>query len=99
MYIKVLEDTNMKGVFNAVSPHPETNKNFIKTFAELKGGLYVLVPVPAISLKIALGEKASIVIDGQKVSSKKIMEAEFVFQFPELADALKNILRNFPKNF
>ena len=95
MYIKAMEDSDMKGVFNAVSPHPETSKNFIKTFAECKGGFYMLIPVPSFALKVALGEKASVVLDGQKISSKKITDKGFVFQFPQLNEALKNILKSF----
>ena len=39
------------------------------------------------------GEKASIILGGNKVSSKKIMDAGFKFKFDKVNDALYNIIK------
>ena len=91
LYLKAVEDKNMNGIYNAVSPEPVTNREFIKTLAHsLKRPLF-LPPVPAFMLKIVLGELAAAVTQGQRVSCKKLTGAGFDFEFPQLNDALKNI--------
>jgi uncharacterized protein len=49
--------------------------------------------VPAIALKLALGEMAEpLLLQGQKMIPQKLMEAGFKFQFPKLDDALNDLL-------
>ena len=48
--------------------------------------------VPAFMLKIILGEMAAIVLESQKVSSKKIEQQGFDFRFKELDVALQDLL-------
>jgi NAD dependent epimerase/dehydratase family enzyme len=49
--------------------------------------------VPGFFLKIILGEKASLVLGGNRVSSKKITDAGFDFKFDKVEDALYNIIK------
>ena len=49
--------------------------------------------VPGFVLKAILGEKASIILGGNRVSSKKIMDAGFKFKFDKVDDALYNIIK------
>jgi hypothetical protein len=90
MFIKAIEDEKMNGVYNAVAPQPETNKNFMRIVKKVKGGFNLLMPVPSILMRLILGERASVVLDGQNVSCKKISGSDFEFQFPDLKSALKN---------
>ena len=83
----------MKAVYNAVAPYPRTNVEFTKTLATVLRRRLLLPHVPAFILKLLLGEKASIILDGQRVSSKKILLSGFQFQFPELKEALQNIYK------
>lgn len=93
MFIKAIEDNNMSGVYNATGPYAVTNAELTKAIAmALKKPLW-LPPVPAFVLKMMLGEMADIVLEGSKVSSKKIQQAGFQFQFPELNQALENLLK------
>lgn len=90
MYIKAIEDEKMNGVYNAVAPQPEANKNFMRMLKKVKGGFSLLMPIPSLLMRLILGERASIVLDGQNVSCKKISGLGFEFQFPDLKSALKN---------
>ncbi|HKR04500.1 MAG TPA: TIGR01777 family oxidoreductase [Bacteroidia bacterium] len=92
MIMHAIENENTKGIYNAVSPHPEKNKNFMKIFAQAKGGFHLRMPVPRFVIKTMLGERASIVLDGQKVSSQKIEDTGFVFKYPDLRNALSNLI-------
>jgi hypothetical protein len=48
--------------------------------------------VPAVLLKLALGEMAEpLLLHGQKVIPRKLLETGFKFQFPVLNDALQNL--------
>lgn len=82
---------DVSGIFNAVAPHPVTNRDLIRLAAKEKGKLFLPVPVPAFLLKAILGEMANIVTGGSKVSCAKIQKQGFSFQFPYIDEALKEI--------
>ena len=48
--------------------------------------------VPAFALKLLLGEMAQIVLNGSKVSSLKIKQAGYQFEFDNLQEALTDLL-------
>lgn len=94
MFLKAIEDTSMKGAYNAVSPQPATNEEITKAAAARLGKSIFLPNVPAFVLKLMLGsEKAELVIGGNKVSPDKIINAGYQFKFPELKTALDNLLK------
>ncbi len=51
------------------------------------------LPVPAFALKILLGEMSMLVLEGQQVYPKRLLDYGFVFSFPEVQQALNNLLR------
>ena len=91
IFLQASKDDFMQGVYNAVAPKPKTNAEFTKALALVLRKPLFLPHVPAFALRFLLGEKASIVLDGQRASSKKIMSTGFQFQFAQLNEALKNI--------
>lgn len=97
LYIYLLENENLQGVFNATAPEPVTNKIFSQTLAKSMGN-FLFAPVPAIALKIMLGEMSALVIQGQKVSSQKIVNDGFQFHYPNLEKALEEICSPLKKN-
>jgi hypothetical protein len=50
-------------------------------------------PTPAFLLRWVLGEKATLVVDGQRVVPRRLLEAGFEFRFPSLASALDDLVR------
>lgn len=91
MFVFALEKTTLQGIFNAVSPNPATNYRLTHEAARAKGKPFVGIGVPAFVLKLMLGEMADMVTGGNRVSSQKIQKAGFVFDFPILISALKDI--------
>ncbi|WP_010256269.1 TIGR01777 family oxidoreductase [Myroides injenensis] len=79
------------GIYNAVGPHPRTNKELTYTLSHVIHRKIWLPPIPSWVLKLFLGEKASLVLDGQRVSSKLIMEKGYCFVFPKLEKAIQNL--------
>ncbi len=90
--IKFLFDNDgLEGPFNIVGPRPLTNREFTREAAKTFGKTYLPIPVPKLVLKLMLGEMASIVLGGSKVSSTKIQEAGYQFKFPKLQGALQDL--------
>jgi uncharacterized protein (TIGR01777 family) len=92
MMIHGIETASIKGVYNAVSPDPISNKDLIIAIAKKLRGFYLPIPVPAFVLKIMLGEMSIEILKSAKVSSKKIQGAGFNFDYPTLRSALNDLL-------
>jgi uncharacterized protein len=91
IFIKAIEDPVLQGVYNAVAPHPVTNKTLTKAIAKaLKKPLW-LPPIPRFIIRIIAGEVSGIVLNGGRVSSKKIENAGFVFHFTKVENALAEL--------
>lgn len=93
MFIKAIENHEIQGVYNTVAPNPVTNKEFVKQLSEVINKPYILPNTPKFILSMVLGELSSAITGGNKVSSKKIEETGFNFQFPELSEALRDLLK------
>lgn len=86
-----IENENMKGIYNAVSPAPMSFREFMLNARRQLNKWSLIIPVPAIFLKLLMGERSTIVLNSTKVSSEKIEKSGYEFQFPTLASALKNL--------
>lgn len=92
IFMKALQDETMQGAYNGVAPNPVTNRELTKAIAtQLKKPLF-LPAVPEFVLKLLLGEMASLVLKGNKVSSEKVQQAGFEFQYERIEKALENLL-------
>ncbi|WP_242922968.1 TIGR01777 family oxidoreductase [Pontibacter liquoris] len=96
IFIRAIEDPQMEGVYNAVAPHPVTNKEFTTELAEALKRPLVLPKVPAFALNLVLGEMSEVVLTGQRVSANKIMQTGFTFEYNYLEEALESF---YEKNF
>lgn len=92
IYIKAIEDTTIKGTYNAAAPEHATNKDFISTLAHVLNKFLWLPNVPAIIIKLVFGEMGSILLKGSRISSEKITNAGFTFKFTSLESAFRNLL-------
>lgn len=91
IYVMALKDETMKGAYNAVSPQHVTHKEFMKELAKVLKKPLMPVPLPAAALKATYGEMADIVLKGSRVSSEKIRNSSFRFEFDNLHSALEDI--------
>jgi hypothetical protein len=48
--------------------------------------------IPAVLMKIVFGKMSGILLNGSRVSSEKIVTSGYVFRFPDLESALKDLL-------
>lgn len=91
IYLKAIEDPGMRGAFNAVAPHAVTNKTLTKEIANVLNRPLWLPSIPAFLVRIIAGQVAEVVLKGGRISSGKIQSAGYVFQFPTIDAALREI--------
>jgi uncharacterized protein len=88
LFIKAVEDTQFEGVYNAVAPHPVTNKEFTEELAEVMHKPLVLPKVPAFAINLMMGEMSEVVLASQRVSANKLLQTGFTFEYNYLEEAL-----------
>ena len=91
MYLYILENS-LEGVYNGVAPNPVTNNELTECIAKQLDKKVWLPNVPAIALKVALGDMSTVVLSSQLVSSDKIEDTGFEFIYKNLNKALENLL-------
>lgn len=94
MFILGIEKETMRGVYNAVAPEPVTNKEFVRTIKALRNQPALMASVPAIALRLAMGEMADVVLNSNRVSAEKIRAAGYSFLYPTLKEALQHLIKN-----
>lgn len=92
IFLYLLENENLKGVYNAVAPNPVTNTELTTLIAKTIKKPCFLPPVPKMVLKLIIGEMVDMVLASQNVSSKKIIDTKYPFEFTNLQQALNDIL-------
>lgn len=75
-----LKSGSLRGAVNAVAPEPVTNAQFTSHLSKVFG-VSSIFHVPSWVLKIALGEMSQLALNSQRVSSDKIRNSGFKFQF------------------
>ncbi|MDB5229602.1 MAG: hypothetical protein JWN76_407 [Chitinophagaceae bacterium] len=89
MYLFAIENENIQGIYNAVSPGVTTNKKLVINLAKLlRNNFFIPVHIPGLFLRLAIGEMAAEVLKSVTVSSEKIKAAGFTFLYPGLEAAL-----------
>jgi hypothetical protein len=92
VFLFALNNKEISGPANCVAPNPVRNSEFAKILAGTLGRPLLLPGMPAFLLRTLLGEFANVVLKGQRVIPKKLMEAGFSFRFPTLQQALEDLI-------
>ncbi len=88
-----IETKSVHGIYNAVATSPVENSVFIKTVAKILRRPFWPINIPAFILRIFLGEKAVVILSGQRVSNEKIRLTGFTYKFNDLEIALRDLLK------
>ncbi len=91
VFLFVLEHS-LEGVYNGVAPNPVSNTELTKTAAKVLRKPLFLPNIPKFVMKLVLGEMHIILFESQRVSSKKIEEKGFEFEYNYLEPALNDLL-------
>jgi uncharacterized protein (TIGR01777 family) len=82
---------SLTGIINATAPTPVSNQEFSETLS-LVLKRPCLFRVPAFVLRVLMGESADLVLYGQNVLPRKLLNNNFKFQYPSLEVALRQLL-------
>jgi len=87
-----LENRDLRGALNTVSPNPVSNAEFTQTLAHILGRPRIFA-VPGFALRFALGEFATEGLLGSaRVLPARLSQAGFRFRYPALETALENLV-------
>ena len=87
-----LATNNLEGTFNAVAPEKTTDEKLTKAIAKILKKPLFMPNIPRFVMQLILGDMCELLFTNKNISSKKIIDAGFKFQFPELNGALEDIL-------
>jgi uncharacterized protein len=87
-----LADDSVSGPFNLTSAFPIRQKDFAMMLKS-KFRYPLVFRVPALVIKLALGEMSEIVLESQKVLPKRTLASKYKFRFPTLPEALSDLFR------
>ena len=87
----ILEHPEVAGPVNAAVPEPVRQRDFARALGRAVGKPAVL-PTPGWVLRLMLGEMAGMILGGQRVVPRVLRAHGFTFAYPDLKDALADLL-------
>lgn len=91
--LSLLENDSAVGAYNLTAPHPRRNADFVRALAGVLHRPYWL-PAPAFAVRAVLGKMSELALKGQNVQPKRLEEAGFHFDYPDLTAALADLYGN-----
>lgn len=87
----LLDCDECRGPYNCTAPGVVRQKEFAKTLAA-QLGRPAFFPAPAALMRLILGEFGQSLLQGQKAVPRALEESGFVFSYPKLEPALRDLL-------
>jgi len=89
----LLKHPEISGPVNVCAPNPVRNKDLAKALGKVLHRPSFM-PAPGFMVKLVLGEFGSVILEGQKVIPKRLLDSGFTFQYPEIDKALQGIVED-----
>lgn len=90
-FIFLIKHPEISGPVNLCAPNPVRNRDLARALGEVLHRPSFM-PAPGFMIKLVLGEFGSVILEGQRVIPKKLMEKGFVFSYPDIRQALQSIV-------
>lgn len=87
----LIENEKASGPFNLTAPNPVSNREFAAVLGRVMRRPHI-IPTPGFALRLALGEIATLVLNGQRAVPGKLLDLGFKFRYSDLFFALRNLL-------
>jgi uncharacterized protein (TIGR01777 family) len=81
IYLHLIQEKDITGPINCTAPNPV--RNMKPTF---------MPAVPGFMIRMVMGEFGSVLLEGQKVLPKRLLDTGFLFKFPKIKKALGDLL-------
>jgi uncharacterized protein (TIGR01777 family) len=94
LFLQAVEDTQLSGVYNACTPNPVRNAEFMRAMRQQLHRPWC-PPAPEIFVRIGawlMQSEGDLVLIGRKCVPKRLLEQGFTFQYPTLQSALNDLL-------
>jgi len=85
-----IRNPRIRGPVNATAPNPVTYEEFGRTLGKIMRRPHYF-PVPAALLKLVFGELSVLLLEGQKVIPRAVLEHGFDFRYPTIETALRQL--------
>ncbi len=99
LFVRAIEDEQMSGAYIATAPNPVSNAEFMR---ELRRALRMPVGLPAMGWMVRaaaplLRTDPELALFGRYCVSRRLREAGFDFQFPDVRSALRDVYSPVPR--
>jgi hypothetical protein len=86
----LIEHPEAHGPFNLTAPNPPNNAQFSRALGR---ALHrpALMPAPGFALRLAFGEMAAVLLEGQRAAPHRLQALDFQFQFSQAETALHDL--------
>ncbi len=90
-FIFLLKHQEINGAVNLCSPQPVRNVDLGRAIGKILHRPSFM-PAPGFIIKLILGEFGSVLLKGQRVIPRRLLDAGFKFKYPDIEDALRSII-------
>jgi hypothetical protein len=87
----LLTHLEIEGAVNLCAPQPVRNADLGKAIGKILHRPS-FIPAPSFMIKLILGEFGSVLLKGQRVIPRRLLDAGFKFKYPNIEEALKGII-------
>jgi len=91
-FLFLVQHPEISGAVNVCSPQPVRNKELGSAIGRVLRRPSFL-PAPGFMIELLLGEFGSVLLKGQRVIPRRLLDAGFRFSYPEIEHALRSIIQ------
>ena len=91
VYEQALSDEQMAGVYNVAADEQPDQRTFMRTLAKVMRKPFFPPAVPAFVMRLILGERAGLLLEGSRVSNARLLAKGTQFTHTTLEGALRNL--------
>ncbi|MFN2436863.1 MAG: TIGR01777 family oxidoreductase [Desulfotignum sp.] len=89
----LIHTPDSRGIYNMVGPEPVRQREFAKALGQALRRPAVM-PAPGFVVKLVVGELGASLLNSQKAVPRALVDAGFVFEYPDVRSALGEIFGN-----
>ena len=90
-FVFLMHHPEISGPVNLCAPKPVRNKDLAAALGKILHRPSFM-PAPGFMIKLVLGEFGSVILEGQRVIPRRLLDSGFAFQYPDIDQALQNIV-------
>lgn len=91
MIIHSIENQQIEGIYNAVSPSPLSAKEFMRLLKPVYRKWALLLPAPSFIIRLAMGDRSKVILNSNRVVPSKFEKAGFEFKYENLTEAVSDL--------